>query len=234
MKNTFLLPKKAARVIVLQRIELASYLVKKLRKLLGRYIFTNFITKFFLNSKEIAHKYYNLMLNEFYQINEHLSSKDKIYLSIGGGLGGLESIINKKNANINFYFIERNYISEKIIYGWGGKLNKEAYNSIELQKKFLVMNGMNEKKFSLIDYDSEVMPVKKFDIVVSLYSLDYHYDFNIYHDYLKKISTPETKIIFDTIRPDYFKKIFSNVKVINLKKNTIHKSKRIVCKNFII
>ena len=30
-----------------------------------------------------------------------------------------------------------------------------------------------------------VLPEEKFDFIVSLYSLDYHYDFNIYLEYLK-------------------------------------------------
>ena len=70
-------------------------------------------------------------------------------------------------------------------------------------------------------------------MITSLFSLDYHYDFNLYVDYLKKVSTTETKIVFDTIRAEYFKKIFKNVNVISTDKDTVHKSKRIICSNFI-
>ena len=77
------------------------------------------------------------------------------------------------------------------------------------------------------------LPEIKFDVVISLLSLDYHYDFNLYKDYLKKVSKPETKIIFDTIRADYFKNIFKNFEVIKSDINTVHKSKRIICSEFI-
>ena len=92
---------------------------------------------------------------------------------------------------------------------------------------------MSENQINIFDYDKDKLPEKKFDIIISLLSLDYHYDFNIYIDYLKKVSKPETKIIFDTIRADYFKNIFKKVEIIRTDHNTVHKSKRVVCTNFL-
>ena len=43
---------------------------------------------------------------------------------------------------------------------------------------------------------------------------------------------PESVLIFDTIRPEYFYDIFKNVEIIKQDLNTVHKSKRIVCRNF--
>tara|TARA_B100001057_G_scaffold490862_1_gene579957 strand:+ start:33 stop:728 length:696 start_codon:yes stop_codon:yes gene_type:complete len=230
LAEKFILPNKAARIIVLQRIDLASLFTKKLRKLFGRYIFSNYITKFFLDTDYIASRYYKTMSDEFLSIKKHISENDNLLLSIGAGIGGLEVIINKNFKNKTFYFIERNYISKKVKYGWG---NDEAYNSLELQKSFLKINNMNEKDFHLIDYDNDQLPLIKFDIITSLFSLDYHYDFHLYIEYLKKVSKPDTKIIFDTIRAEYFKNVFKNVEIINSDIDTIHRSKRIVCSNFI-
>tara|TARA_B100001121_G_scaffold4734_1_gene4145 strand:+ start:370 stop:1065 length:696 start_codon:yes stop_codon:yes gene_type:complete len=230
LAEKFLLPNKAARIIVLQRIKLASLFVIKLRKLFGRYIFSNFITKFFLDTEDIASRYYKTMSDEFLSIKKYINENDSLLLSIGAGIGGLEVIINKNFRNKTFYFVERNYISKKVKYGWN---NDEAYNSFEIQKSFLKINDMNEKDFYLIDFDNDQLPLIKFDIITSLFSLDYHYDFHLYIDYLKKVSKPNTKIIFDTIRAEYFKKLFKNVEVINSDTDTIHKSKRVVCSNFI-
>ena len=66
---------------------------------------------------------------------------------------------------------------------------------------------------------------------ISLYSLDYHYEFNIYKDYLERVMKPETVLIFDTVRSDYFFDVFKKVDVIKQDINTVHKSKRIVCRN---
>ena len=232
MEN-FLLPKKAERIIILQRIELADLYIKKLRKIFGRYIFSNLITRYFLNSAKVGKAYYEAMLKEYFTIEKYISEKDNLFLSIGSGIGGLEVIINNKIKNKSFYFIERNYISKKVKYGWGGTLNKEAYNTFDLQRSFLEMNNVEKEQINLIDYDQDKFPIIKFDMITSLFSLDYHYDFNLYVDYLKKVSTTETKIVFDTIRAEYFKKIFKNVNVISADKDTVHKSKRIICSNFI-
>ena len=229
----FNLPKGAARLIVLQRIELISPFLIKLRKFFGRYIFSSFITKYFLSSNLIAKKYHDVMLKEFSTIEKFIKADDKFFLSIGGGLGGLELIINQNFKNNNYYFIERNYVSKKVRYGWGGMENKEAYNDLDLQKIFLKKNEMNENQIKIFDYDNETLPEKKFDVIISLLSLDYHYDFNIYTDYLKKVSKENTKIIFDTIRAEHFKKIFKNVEIIRSDTNTVHKSKRIICSQFL-
>ena len=63
--------------------------------------------------------------------------------------------------------------------------------------------------------------------------MDYHYNFDIYSEYIKNVSYEKTKIIFDTIRPEYFKKIFKNVDIFSSDEKEIHKSKRIICNKFI-
>ena len=230
MVEKFLLPKKAERIIVLQRVDLVSPFIKRLRKLFGRYIFSNIITKFFLNSDDIATKYFHEMSKELSTIEKYINENDSLFLSIGGGIGGLEALINKKFKDKLFYFIERNYISKKVKYGWDIK-NKEAYNSLKLLEKFLLNNGFEREKFNLFDFDKDKLPEEKFDIVISLYSLDYHYNFNLYEVYLKKVMKPQSLLIIDTVRPDYFKNIFKSVEVIKQDMETVHKSKRIICKN---
>ena len=231
--NSFVLPKKAARLIVLQRIELAGNILKKIRKLFGRYFFSNFITKYFLDSVKIGNEYYKIMHDEFLTIKKFISDDDNLFLSIGAGVGGLEAIINQNLPEKNYFFIEKNYISKKVKYGWTGQSKSEAYNSLDIQKEFLLANKMNDQQINIIDFDAGNLPMKKFDIITSFFSLDYHYDFHLYSDYLKKVSKKNTKIIFDTIRADFFKKIFKNVEIIKSRSDTVHKSRRIVCCEFI-
>ena len=171
------------------------------------------------------------MNSELELLKKNIDFENKNILSIGGGTGGLEALINKK-YDCSFCFIEKNYISKKVKYGWDDK-NLEAYNNLSLVELFLKNNGMEPGQFKIFDFDTETLPEGKFDFIVSLYSLDYHYDFNIYLDYLRRVSHNDTKIIFDTIRGEYFKKIFKNVNVIQSQINTVHKSKRIICNEFI-
>jgi len=232
--DKFEVTKKSSQLIVLQRIEIANSLLFKLRRIFGRYFFTNFLTKYFVSSSNVGKKYYEIMFKEFLSISKEIENPDnEFFLSIGGGIGGLEAVINKILGPKKFYFIERNFVSKKVVYGWGGSLNSEAYNNIREQKYFLLRNSLEEKNIHIYDYDNNELPRLKFDIIISLLSLDYHYDFFIYADYLKSVSTKNTKIIFDTIRPDFFKKIFNNVKILGIQNDTVHKSKRIICSDFI-
>ncbi len=229
--ETFHLRKDIARLAVLQRSELINPKLKKIRKLFGRYLFTNFFSKNFINSKEIGEKYYKIMNDELITLNKYLKTGQNI-LSIGSGIGGLEILIQKFFKGCKFTFIEKNYISSKVKYGWDDK-NIEAYNSTKLLEKFLIENGMEKSDFNIFDFDNNHFPSKKFYLITSLYSLDYHYNFNFYINYLKKVCTKDTLIIFDTIRAEYFNSVFKDVSIIKVENNTVHKSKRVVCKNFL-
>tara|TARA_Y100000741_G_scaffold326103_1_gene277966 strand:+ start:318 stop:1013 length:696 start_codon:yes stop_codon:yes gene_type:complete len=229
--EVFKVNRKIAQLIILQRIELASPFLKRLRKLFGRYIFSNFFSKYFINISEIGHKYYLLMKNEYEVIQNFLKPGQNI-LSVGSGIGGLELLVSKKNLNTKVSFVEKNYISKKIIYGWDDS-NLEAYNNLNLLEEFLLKNNMEPKSFQIFDFDKDELPKEKFDLIISIYSLDFHYNFELYRKYFQEASNNETIIIFDTIRPEYFKNIFHEVSIIKIDNNTIHKSKRIACRHFI-
>ena len=130
--GNFNLPKKVARLIVLQRIELLSPFLAKIRKLFGRYFFSNFITRFFLDPKIIREKYYKIMADEFSIIERFIDSNDKIFLSIGGGVGGLELIINQK-------FCFPNLLSETKKY----PLIKIKTASTPLSRHLVLMDSLN-------------------------------------------------------------------------------------------
>ena len=140
----------------------------------------------------------------------------------------LELIIDRNHFIKKFSIIEKNYVSKKVVYGWDNK-NYEAYNNLSLVESFLINNGLKKEKFEIFDFDSKNLPYKDFDIIISLYSLDYHYDFNIYLDFFKKVFKKDSKIIFDTIRADYFTNLFDSVKIISSNEDTAHMSKRIIC-----
>ena len=225
------LNKDIARLILLQRIELASPFLSKIRKSFGRYLFTNFITKFFISPKSINKKYYSIMKNEFFELKKKIDFSNKKILSIGSGMCGLELVINSKIKNSEFSIIEKNYVSKKVKYGWDEK-NIEGYNNLNLLKKFMFQNGM-KNNFKIYDFDQNNLPFGKFDLIISLYSLDYHYDFKIYLNYFKKVVNKDTIFIFDTIRPQFFRLLFEKVEIISSTQKKIHSSKRIICKKFI-
>jgi len=89
MLKNFSIDKNMAKLILFQRVELLNSFQKRIRKIFGRYLFKNFMIKFFLNIKKIENIYYNRMLEEFNEIKGEIEISNKSILSIGGGLGGL-------------------------------------------------------------------------------------------------------------------------------------------------
>lgn len=221
-----------AQLILLQRIELAGSNLAKIRKLFGRYFFTNVVAKYFINPNFIITEYLKVMRQEAEMLKKFIDFSNKKILSVGCGMGGLEVEIYKKFNSPYFDIIEKDYISKKVKYGWDAE-NTEAYNNLNLLALFLNNNGISKDLFNIYNSDTDKLPIKKYDIIISLFSLDYHYDFNIYYEYFKKISDNKTFIIFDTIRVDYFKNIFKHVNVIQSNEKKIHSSKRIICSEFI-
>jgi len=227
----FILNKNLAQLALLQRIELADLKLKKIRKLFGRYLFSKIFSKYLVNVKQLSENYTNIMNNEFKTIQSFIKDKKK-FLSIGAGIGGLELLILKSIKESNISFIEKNYISNKIRYGWDNS-NKEGYNDLNQLDQFLQINEISKKRYQIFDFDEQKFPAHDFDVLISIYSLDYHYSFDIYSTYLKKVMRNNSLLIFDTIRPEYFKRIFKYVEIIKEDTNTVHKSKRIVCKNYL-
>ena len=224
------LTRDMAQLAILQRIELANKFLMRLRKLFGRYLFSKIFSKYLINKKQVSKKYLEVINSEYKNIEQFLFNGQKI-LSIGGGIGGIELLILKKFPNTKIDLIEKNYISDKIRYGWDNN-NHEGYNNLSITENFFYLNGINNSKYEIFDYDKQNFPKKNYDLIISLYSLDYHYDFNVYSQYLKSVSNKDTKIIFDTIRPSFFNEIFDNLLIIKKNEFTVHKSERIPCTVF--
>ena len=93
-------------------------------------------------------------------------------------------------------------------------------------------NIVKSNRFKIINFDKENLPKENFNLITSLYSLDFHYDFEVYQKYLSSVSDNETVIIFDTIKSNHFKDIFEDVLIIKEDNDTLHKSKRIACRKF--
>ncbi len=228
--KSFNLNRNSAQLALLQRIELADGNLKKIRKIFGRYLFSKLFSKYFINIEKISRNYSRIMDEEFNTIKKFILDKKK-FLSIGAGIGGLELLILKTISNSHVSFIEKNYVSDKIKYGWDNS-NREGYNDLNQLDHFLKSNEISKERYRIFDFDKDNFPTQNFDVLLSIYSLDYHYDYEIYSKYLKKIMKKESLLIFDTIRPRYFENIFENVEIVKEDLKTVHKSKRIACRIF--
>ena len=190
--------------------------------------FSKIFSKYFINVKEISSNYTKLMEEELSAIQPFLRQKQKFWVLDQTWFWNSN---HEKISDTEITFIEKNYTSKKIKYGWDGE-NKEGYNDLSLLENLIITNDIPKKQFCIFNFDKGNFPTKSYDLVISLYSLDYHYDLNIYLEYLKKNTDENSIVIFDTIRYEYFYKIFNHVEIIKEDTNTVHKSKRIACRIF--
>ena len=188
--------KRHQKLLLLQRIDLISEKQRFIRKKLGRFLFTNFFVNFFISQKEIENKINEEFLSEFNTIKHYLPNNPKNILDIGCGLAVIDIFLNdyylKKS---NFTLIDKNYVDKKVSYGFDN--NSESYNKLEITKEFLIFNSLKVEQLQLINADENFVLNKKYELIISLFSMGYHYSIENYIDIIKKNSTNTTKVIFD-------------------------------------
>ena len=188
--------KRHQKLLLLQRIDLISEKQRTIRKKFGRFLFTNFFVNFFISQKEIENKINDDFLKEFNSIKSYLPKSSKNILDIGCGLGVINIYLNDYYSKKSYFtLIDKNYVDKKVAYGFNN--NSESYNKLEITKDILILNGFKIEQLQLIDADENFVLNNKYELIISLFSMGYHYPIENYIDIIKKISTKSTKVIFD-------------------------------------
>ena len=234
--NNIEIKNKHKRYFLLQRNSYLSSVQKKIRKFFGRYLFTNFFIFFFNSISQINKKLNEEFNSEFKEILKYLPKRIKNVVDIGSGIGIIDIYLNNHFSNdINFTLIDKNHIEKKVSYGFDAK--GQFYNNFNLTKDFLLNHGINNKKLILVDADEKDDIDNKFDLVISLLSMGYHYPISQYLDFLKKNTHSETVFIFD-IANEYSKlndisKLFQKIEVIKESSEIRHNYVRICCEGIV-
>tara|TARA_B100000242_G_C42950436_1_gene440708 strand:+ start:157 stop:861 length:705 start_codon:yes stop_codon:yes gene_type:complete len=188
--------KRHQKLLLLQRIDLISEKQRTIRKKFGRFLFTNLFVNFFISQKEIENKINDEFLKEFNSIKNYLPKNSKNILDIGCGLGVINIYLNDYYSKKPYFtLIDKNYVDKKVAYGFNN--NSESYNKLEITKDFLILNGFKTKQLKLINADENFVINNKYELIISLFSMGYHYPIENYIDIIKKNSTKSTKVIFD-------------------------------------
>ena len=224
--------KNHQKLLLLQRIDLISDKQRIIRKKFGRFLFTNFFVNFFISQKEIENKINDEFLKEFNSIKNYLPKNSKNILDIGCGLGVINIYLNDYYSKKSYFtLIDKNYVDKKVSYGFNN--NSESYNKLEITKDFLILNGFKTKQLKLINADENFVINNKYELIISLFSMGYHYPIENYIDIIKKNSTKSTKVIFD-LSMEYnelneVKKYFNKVEIIKNDNEVKQNYLRLLC-----
>jgi SAM-dependent methyltransferase len=182
-----IIPDNAVRYILLQRthyIKLQrNFIIKLIKKLLpSKYNYTALIDfEILIRKSAIINDYIADMEAEYSDIKSYLPSKAKNILDIGCGIGGINIFLSQhyKSQETTHYCLDKSQI-DNIYYGF--KERAAFYNSLEITREFLSVNGINKINLLPANDNNTIETSEKFDLILSLISWGFHYPVEIYLD----------------------------------------------------
>lgn len=111
-------------------------------------------------------------------------------LDIGGGLGGIHTLISKALAS-DYHLSILDGINDPPVH----KNSWQTFNNAEIGKDFLIRNGLKH-----VEYVEEVPLAHKFDLIVSFAAYGFHIHPGNYLGDLKKAVDKYTVLVFDVRR----------------------------------
>jgi SAM-dependent methyltransferase len=207
LNKTLILPKESIRLLLLQRSQYRSTILRKFRSLFKRLGLSGFYQKYLSNfidrlellrKSSIEKQYFADLIDIYSSIESILPHTATRVLDVGAGMGGINLFFHRRyGQNLTAYLLDKDGESESIQAGF--HINPDTfskYNSFELARKFLIANGMRDESIVEINIDNTQIAEGPFDIVISLLSWGFHYPIETYlADISRKISSTGVLIL---------------------------------------
>lgn len=233
------LPKPAAKYITFQRLETQSIgknihytgfgkIAYKIYESFppAQWAFHQYSTKIEpqLRATSILSSYSNIMANEYTNIAPHLPKTANKIVGIGAGVGGLEILLaqhyKSKGQTPVITMIDKNGIDSTIKFGF--KDVAAVYNSLELSKQALEMNGHPAEKIELVEASESANWAKnnqgKVDVITSLIAWGFHFPVKTYLELARTCLSKNGCLIIDVRKETTgiadLKTAFNNVQII--------------------
>tara|TARA_B110000967_G_C18853767_1_gene546009 strand:+ start:604 stop:1317 length:714 start_codon:yes stop_codon:yes gene_type:complete len=150
------------------------------------------------DSQGIDEKYFLEMKNLAYSLVSHVPTSVSTILDIGCGIAGLDIFLDKLLSPSKIFLLDKTKTEDKIWYNF---LSKGAfYNSLELAKETLVLNGVSSSKINLIEAsgNSDInLDANSIDLIISTISWGFHYPINLYIKSVFNILKDNGRLIVD-------------------------------------
>jgi SAM-dependent methyltransferase len=200
------LPSSAREYVLFQRTTLLPRrpkpnLAQKFLKRLGLYdgSYQKFVRAHARKEAErIDDSYFDDLDSTLKVIQPHIPDKTKTVLDIGCGIAGLDLLLYQRLTSPSLYLLDKTSVENTIWYMFSDK--SAFYNSLEVAKETLMINGVPERKISLIDApESGVIDIASgsIDLIVSTISWGFHYPVKTYLESAEKLLSQEGVLILD-------------------------------------
>jgi len=179
------IPDNATKYILLQRTNYTklqrNFIIKLIKKLFPEeYKHTKLVDlEILLRKGSIKKSYTKDMEAEFKDIVNYLPSKAKNILDIGCGIGGINVFLFKHygSPDTAFYCLDKTQ-KDNIYYGF--KEKGAYYNSLEITRDFLLLNGIKNVHMLSANDSNTIGTPENFDLIFSLISWGFHYPVETY------------------------------------------------------
>lgn len=189
-----IIPSNAIKYILFQR---TGYLKKDfLFKLLTRFGYFKAFYKFSVSlkclffSSKIKVEFTKDIRNDYLTIKAFLPQKIDSILDIGCGVAGIDILISNHYGNdIDVFLLDKTQVDDNVYYGF--EREGSFYNSLQISKKLLELNGINSKRIYLQEATQDnKIKFENVNMAVSLFSWGFHYPISTYLDEVyKKLKT---------------------------------------------
>jgi hypothetical protein len=156
-----------------------------------------------LRSEQICSDYWEIMAGEFESIKPHIGDDLDTVVGIGPGVAGLEVLLTRSRREAGaspprIILIDKTGI-DPIHFGFHGKA--AVYNSLDLSRQSLTMNGHPENLVETIEADDASSLLNAYrgrvDLVTSLIAWGFHFPIDTYLDLVTQLLRPGGRLIMD-------------------------------------
>jgi SAM-dependent methyltransferase len=216
------LPRGAERYVVLQRASYSSRLPARWRG--GR--FERDYRRYAAPTVErfrrpaIARRYTEELTAEYAELGPFLPATADAILDIGCGIGGIDVALSRHYEAMGqrprVSLLDREGVSD-VFYGF--REDAAHYNSLDLARAFLALNGVPAASIDTIDVDAQGFPTDRtYDLVISLLSWGHHYPVHTYLDDVDRALSATGVVVLDVRRDaegeDQLRQRFGRVEVV--------------------
>ncbi len=232
------LTEESVQMLLMQRADLRvkvdltiSRLLLKIfpEKPVRKFIFKTVLPLYYkVGLKPLIRRYMSSCEIDFQNLKPHLdiNKLECKILDIGAGFSGISVFLfHFLGKKTKFCLLDRDSVTADWKIGYHHDANSfSSYNSFPLVKIFLKASGLHHNNVKTIDINKQPFPENaKFDIVISLLSMGYHYPIDVYADGIRKTTNKGAKIFLD-LRDGYYN-LAEVENVLNAKATLIKTSK---------
>lgn len=200
----YVVPDEAVYFLLLQRSRYRWQPLYRLFSLFGAGdLYKQRVTRSFIEKRRapaIGRRYRRDIEATLDQVAPHLPARIVSAVDVGGGIGGLCLGLWRRYAETleRLHLLDRSEVTPT--YYTGFRDEAAFYNSLEVARDFLRLNGVPERVTRIVDAAKDPFPEGPHDLVISTLAWGFHFPVSTYVDEVRRTLAPDGALILHVRR----------------------------------